>query len=69
MAPVEQAVVAVLADYFQLPTRYRALLRPLTTAVPCSICKKMDLEGVNSLLSFALQNKQVIDLIISQQLH
>ena len=34
-----------------------------------SICKKMELEGVNSLLSFALQNKHVIDLIISQQLH
>ena len=34
-----------------------------------SICKKMDLEGVNSLLSFALQNKHVIDLIISQQSH
>ncbi len=29
----------------------------------------MDLEGVNSLLSFALQNKHVIDLIISQQSH
>jgi len=34
-----------------------------------SICKKMDLEGVNSLLSFSLQNKYIIDLILAQQSH
>jgi len=32
-----------------------------------SICKKMELEGVNSLLSFSLQNKYIIDLILAQQ--
>ena len=32
-----------------------------------SICKKLHLEGVNSLLSYSLQNKYVIDLILSQQ--
>ena len=32
-----------------------------------SICKKMELEGVNSLLSFSLQNKYIIDLILAQE--
>lgn len=32
-----------------------------------SICKKLNLEGVNSLLSHALQNKYVIDLILAQE--
>lgn len=32
-----------------------------------SICRKLELEGVNSLLSFALQNKYIIDLILAQK--
>ena len=32
-----------------------------------SICRKMELEGVNSLLSFSLQNKYIIDLILAQE--
>lgn len=31
-----------------------------------NICKKMELEGVNSLLSFSLQNKYIIDLFLTQ---
>lgn len=30
-----------------------------------NICKKIELEGVNSLLSFSLQNKYIIDLCLS----
>jgi len=30
-----------------------------------NICKKMELEGVNSLLSFSLQNKYIIDLFLT----
>jgi len=30
-----------------------------------NICKKMDLEGVNSLLSFSLQNKHIINLFLT----